>query len=197
MTTLEYLGALLGVFYVILAIPQNRACWLLYGLSAILYVPVLLHQQMPLYAAMQIFFAASAWYGWREWGRESAQTFSIKTESFKFHLSLIAVGIVLTIVCATALTLIVPPRDAIGDAAITVFSIVATILTAKKSLSSWAYWIAVNIAAIAIYGIKGMVPTAVLYLVNLVFAGYGYVKWKRADTSSLHNLQQTARPRPE
>jgi nicotinamide mononucleotide transporter len=66
------------------------------------------------------------------------------------------------------------------DAAITVISLVAQWLMAKKILECWLLWITVDVLAIGVYAVKKLYPTTGLYAVFLVLAVLGYLTWKKA-----------------
>jgi nicotinamide mononucleotide transporter len=53
----------------------------------------------------------------------------------------------------------------------------------RKILENWTVWIAVNVLSIGMYVYKGLNQTAGLYVVFLVLAIMGYVKWRRSYLS--------------
>jgi len=71
-----------------------------------------------------------------------------------------------------------------GDAFTTTASLVAMWLQVQKKVETWAFWIAVDVAAIGIYFYKGLYPTVVLYLVFMVLSVIGWRKWRAALEST-------------
>jgi nicotinamide mononucleotide transporter len=63
------------------------------------------------------------------------------------------------------------------DALTTVFAVFATYLVAKKVLENWLYWIAIDALSIYLYLEKDLTPTALLFMLYVIIASYGYVKW--------------------
>jgi len=66
------------------------------------------------------------------------------------------------------------------DSSITVLSLLAQWMMARKYLENWALWIAVDLLGIGVYQTKGLYATAGLYVVFLVLATSGLVAWWRA-----------------
>jgi nicotinamide mononucleotide transporter len=65
------------------------------------------------------------------------------------------------------------------DAYITVFSVFTTILVAHKVLQNWLYWIVINSFASYLYFSKDLALTGCLFIVYVVFAVYGYQRWRK------------------
>lgn len=178
--TYEYLGVVSGLIYLAYVIYQRRECWIFYILSAVAYLPVMANQGMYLYAAMQVLFAAGGIYGWWTWGKSSDAAVVVHRGTKKLHVIVVCLGFLAAALLTLFLRQLVPVWNAVADALISVFSLLATILTARKLLESWQYWIAVNIVATAVYAAMSLIPTSFLYAVYLVFSIYGYREWKKA-----------------
>ena len=66
------------------------------------------------------------------------------------------------------------------DAAITVLSVIAQTLLARRFIENWILWIVVDVIAIGVYVTKDLHPTAALYSVFLILAVAGLLDWNRA-----------------
>ncbi len=66
------------------------------------------------------------------------------------------------------------------DSFITSLSVVATWMLARKIYEHWFLWIAVNAAAMVIFTVRGLYPTAVLYLVYFAMSFAGLKAWRRS-----------------
>jgi len=66
------------------------------------------------------------------------------------------------------------------DSFITSLSVVATWMLARKIYEHWFLWIAVNAAAMVIFTVRGLYPTAVLYLVYFAMSFAGLKEWRRS-----------------
>ena len=65
------------------------------------------------------------------------------------------------------------------DAGITVFSFIATWMTAKKILQNWLYWIVIDLVAATVYFAKDLRATSALYVLFAIVALYGYREWQK------------------
>lgn len=144
--------------------------WIFYG--AKLYSDVIL----------QVFFFVVQCYGLAHWlTRRDEQGLVIVTRISKRAAAISAVAAV----AGTGVTgwLMGAYTDAAfpyWDASILWLSMVAQVLLARRILENWIVWVAVDIIAIGLYWTKGLYPTAVLYLMFLIIASFGYFTWRRA-----------------
>lgn len=65
------------------------------------------------------------------------------------------------------------------DAATTVMSFAAQILMIQRRLENWVLWIVVDVIAVWLYWYKGVPFVALLYLLFLGNAIYGFITWRR------------------
>ena len=65
------------------------------------------------------------------------------------------------------------------DATTSIFSYFASYLEAKKILSSWIYWIVINLFTIGLYHTKDLSFYSGLMVVYLGMSVVGYMKWKK------------------
>ena len=59
-------------------------------------------------------------------------------------------------------------------------SFAAQFLMMRRRLESWVLWIIVDVIAIGLYWYKAVPFVALLYLIFLVNAVYGFVAWRKA-----------------
>ena len=64
------------------------------------------------------------------------------------------------------------------DAATTVFSVVATWMSARKVLEVWYVWIVVDFVYVGMFISAGLLPTAANYAVYLLMAVLGLNAWR-------------------
>ena len=69
------------------------------------------------------------------------------------------------------------------DAGVTVFSVLNTWLMAQKVLQNWLYWIIIDSAAIVLYYQTGFYATIAMFVVYLILAIIGLIRWN-------HHFQQ-------
>lgn len=177
----EVSATLLGIAYVILATRESIWCWPAAFFSTLIYTFLFWEGQLPMQALLNAYYLMMAIYGWTLWRkhRNHQDDLSITTRPAHFHLAFIAVGCLLTLITAYYLENIIESRLPYLDAAVTVFSVMNTVLMARKILENWLYWLIIDTAAIALYWQTGYYVTITMFAVYLVLAVIGYLSWKR------------------
>lgn len=180
MAPIEAVAVAAGAAYILLAIRQQRACWLAGGLSTALYVVVFIQAGLPLQAALQVLYVGLSAYGWFAWrpGGEAAP----RPERWPLRSHLLAVAGVGLATAASVLLLerfplsAAPLADSLGSWA----SVVATWLLARRIVDTWIWWIAVDAGLAALFASQGLTGTAALYLAYAVLAIAGWRSWRRS-----------------
>ncbi len=179
----ELLGAVLGVAMVVCNMRQIHWGWPLAFASSLLYVIVFFEAKLYGEAALQIFFAIAAIWGWTQWLRGvQADGQALKVQRLSKPVTLKLIAFCAIFLPATALFLIkftntdVPWADALP----TVLSLAATYMLGKKYIENWPAWIVVNLISIALFAYKGLWLTVGLYAIFAVMAALGWHAWSRA-----------------
>ena len=179
---IEFLATITGIICVYLNTRENVWGWPIgivsVGLSIQVYWEALLLSD----ALLHIIYVILGFYGWYQWlhGKSGNQKLKISTTKLQEWLLLLIIGSVSSFILGSVMKLIkitiaVPYLDAIT----TCFSLLAQWQLAKKRLENWLLWIGVDILASGIYLYKGLYFFTVLYLVYLILATIGYLKWKK------------------
>jgi nicotinamide mononucleotide transporter len=140
-------------------------------------------------AALQIFFIGVSIWGWRAWlrplptpddERPSDQIrLSVHSLSRPARLRLsIALGAT-WLATGTVLSRFTDTDVAWLDAAPTAGSLFAQVLLARRYREAWALWIGVNAIALALFAIKSLWLTAILYALLLALSVLGWRHWQR------------------
>lgn len=180
----EWLAASLGVLYVIFAAKESIWCWPMAFVSTIIYTVLFWEGQLPMQALLNFYYMGMAVYGFMLWRKhdDSGETLKISTRPLKFHLLFIGSGLILSYLIAQYL-ISLETRLPYLDAGVMVFSIMTTVLMAKKIMENWLYWIVIDSAAIALYWQTGFYVTIIMFIVYLVLAVYGYKSWRKLHSS--------------
>ena len=177
MNAVEICAVLLALAYVILAIQQQRICWIAAIISALLYVHIFWQVALYLEALLQVFYIIMALYGWSAWGRQQQRAHShshshnksqsqIQTWSGQQHLIACTAVISLSLILGWGMQNWTDAALPFFDAATTVCALLATWMVTQKLLENWLYWIAINAVSIGLYLARDLSLTAAL------FAGY-------------------------
>jgi len=177
----EVFAALLGIAYVILATKESQWCWPLAFISTLIYTILFWQGQLPMQALLNFYYMGMAIYGyllWRQHGN-TEDNLVITRWSRSQQIIFLAIGTILTLATAYYLESINASQSPYLDAGVTVFSVLNTLLMARKILQNWLYWIIIDTAAIVLYAQTGYYATVVMYSVYLILAIIGYIRWKK------------------
>jgi nicotinamide mononucleotide transporter len=132
-------------------------------------------------AMLNFYYMAMAIYGYKLWQKQGKanQTVVINRLSWPQQFSFFILGSLLTFATANYLISIEASQSPYLDAGVTVFSVLNTILMARKVLQNWLYWIVIDAAAIVLYAQTGYYATIVMFTIYLVLALLGYISWMK------------------
>lgn len=186
----EWLAAGLGILYVVLAARESIWCWPAAFFSTLIYTVLFWEGQLPMQAFLNFYYLVMAVYGFTVWKKRSnaEDNIEIHTKSWRFHIAYVLVGSVLAVAIGYYLSTNVDNRLPYLDALVTVFSIMTTVLMARKVLENWIYWIVINSLAIALYWQTGFYVTIIMFMVYFVLALYGFKNWQKIKAKT--NLNQ-------
>ncbi len=187
-TWAELIGALLGVAMVVCNIRQIHWGWPLAFLSSMMYGFVFVDSLLFAEAALQVFFAITALWGWWQWLRGSVvHGQALQPQSLAWPVTLKLIAFCVVFIPATALFLSKYTNSDVpwGDAIPTVLSLSATYLLGKKYTANWPLWIVVNVISIGLFASKGLWLTVGLYALFAVMAAIGWRAWLQAQRQSI------------
>lgn len=156
--------------------------WPLAIVSSVLYFALFWRSKLYGDAALQVFFAVVAFWGWLQWLRGRREDGSALTVSRLSRAALTRVLLACAVLWpATGLFLKhftdtdVPWWDAFPTAV----SIVGQFLLGRKFIENWAVWIVVNVVSVGLFAYKGLWLTALLYTLFIALSGVGWCAWQR------------------
>ena len=94
----EFFGVLFSIIYVVLSIRQSIYCWIALIIAAIINGYAFFLIGLPLQSVMQIFFIVVGISGLKNWSSINTKKIYVVTRNFNFHLYVILIGSILTIV---------------------------------------------------------------------------------------------------
>jgi len=133
-------------------------------------------------AMLQAFFVLANLYGWINWTRARDRAGDVPVERmtprsrFRWAAALLA-G---TLLWGGAMHRWTDASWPWWDAAIAAASIAAQLLMARRKLENWLLWIAVDLASVPLYLVKGLHLLGALYVVYLALAVWGWIGWRGA-----------------
>ncbi len=174
----QWLAFGLNLAYVVLAGRGNAWCWFFGFFGTIFQFVVCVDAELKSDAALQVYYALSAVYGWYSWQErnDDGAPLDVSQAPLSMHLKIGLVG------AAIAIPLGLYWQSAafrFEDAFLSVFSIATTFLTARKVLESWLYWLVIDFSYALIYFGRDKYILGVLSLIYFAFSIRGYYMWRK------------------
>lgn len=181
LSRLEVFGFATGILCVWWTVRKNVWNFPMGMLNSALLGLLFFHSRLFADAGLQLVFIVLAAMGWWQWAQTS--TASVKNELPVQKLSVVqrwqVVGILLFCIAVLYQGLIWLKGDVpFFDAAITAMSIVAQVLLNRRYVENWSVWVAVDMVSIPVYIYKELYLIALLYVVFLALACFGWRAWR-------------------
>ncbi|GGE96801.1 nicotinamide riboside transporter PnuC [Sphingomonas prati] len=182
MTVLEIAAVVTSFLAIWLTARRNMLCWPLNLVACGLYFKLFLDVRLYADMMLQAAFAVAILYGWVAWARGRHDTGAVVV--MPLGRSRLVAGIAAGAIGALAIGWFTSHHTDAAlpwmDATLSSFSLVAQYWTARRHRESWLVWIAVDIAYVGMFVVKGLMLTAGLYAVMIGLAMIGYRGWRQA-----------------
>jgi len=178
-TPLEAAGVVLGFAYSLLAIRRSRWCWVAGGGSAIILAYLALRAQLPMQAALQLFYVGVSVYGYWHWSQEEQSHGSVTVTTLPLRAHLMAWLAIAALSAVSGRWLAIAQASAwpMLDSLTTWSSLYATWLVARVKLENWLYWVFIDSLATFLFGAQGLYFIALLSFVYLGVSIAGFFRW--------------------
>lgn len=177
---LEITAVILGILYVVLAAKNNNWCWIFGILGSLISIYLFIgYAKLYAEAGLYVFYVIAGFYGWFTWENQKEHT-EVYSYDFKTHALILLIGVIFSLALFYVINLFF--KDAqkpLVDSFTTIFGLIATYLTAKKWISSWIYWVVINLVSTYLYFSRGLEIYALLMFSYSFIAIYGYFQWKK------------------
>ena len=179
MSPIEIAAAVFGLLSVYYTLREHVWCWPTGLVNVVLYVVVFFEAKLYADTFLQVVYIVLQIYGWHQWlhGGPTQNELRISRLSAAAIAPLAVLTTAGTLAMGYGFDTYTDASLPYWDSTITVLSLVAQWLVAKKKLENWLFWIAVDILGIGVYFAKHLYPTAALYGVFLVMAIMGMRAW--------------------
>ena len=178
---LELTAALLALIMVGCNMRELHWGWPLAILSSLMYVGVFAGSRIYGDAALQIFFALMALWGWFQWlrgHRSDGSALHVARLSRRGWLLAAAAAALLWLALAGFLGRFTDSDVPWSDGFVTALSVVGQFLLARKFIENWGVWLLVNIVSVGLFVHKGLWLTVGLYAVFALLSVAGYLAWR-------------------
>jgi nicotinamide mononucleotide transporter len=182
MSPLEAVAAMLGLINVTLVV--RRSVWNYpFALAMVsLYAWIFFHEKLYSDALLQPFFFVVNLYGWWNWTRAEAEAGEIRVEQLGAggRIGWLAGCLAASLGWGALMHRYTDAAYPWWDGSIAMLSIAAQMLQSRRNWESWVLWIAIDLAAVPLFAVKGLWLTAGLYLVFLALSVWGLIHWTKA-----------------
>mgnify|MGYP003322716862 FL=1 len=175
----DYIGLITGILYVVLAARGKRLCWVFGGISSlsIAYGGFFLYQLYSDGILNLIYFGMAVWgiIAWNKSGGSTIQVTKLKSQS---HVRYILVSVLAAIPISYLFGQYTDAALPFLDASTTCLALSATIMTIRKNLESWLYWLVIDLVYVGIYFSQGAWLYSLLFVVYIIVAIQGFLNWQ-------------------
>ena len=179
---LEAIAVFCAIAYLVLAIRQQKACWIFAGISTAIYVWILFDAKLYMESVLNIFYFAAAIYGFVFWqsGEQQGAGRPVVSWHWHRHAKAIAAVMLLSLLNGYLLTRYTDAAFPYVDSLTTWFAIWTTFLVARKVLENWWYWLVIDAVMVYLFAARGLNLSAALFVLYLAMIPFGYVAWSRS-----------------
>ena len=181
-TWLEVIAFVLALAMVGCNIREIHWGWPLAAISSVLYCALFWRSKLYGDAALQVFFALVALWGWAQWlrgWRDDGGALTVARLSSRGLLASLATGALLWPATGWFLKTWTDTDVPWWDAFPTSISVIGQILLGRKYLENWAVWLVVNLVSVGLFAWKSLWLTAVLYALFAALSIVGWRAWRR------------------
>ncbi|BBN80577.1 nicotinamide mononucleotide transporter [Pseudoalteromonas sp. A25] len=175
----EYMAALSGLIYVVLAVLERRSCWYAGFVSTGMYAAMYWYDDVLVESILNIYYMLMAVIGWWVWRQGTKNSpLPIVSWSWQKHMCIIALTSISALMLgALSHALYDYITLSYFDSFTLCFAVVVTYLVVKKVLENWLYWVVINMAPMYVYFMNGYYPTLALALLFTLISCIGYKCW--------------------
>lgn len=194
MNTLDIIGAVIGLFYIVSEYRADRWFWPLCLLMSLFYIIIDFSAHYYANGTICCYNFVMSIYGLLVWRGvlRSANHKDNDSKQEEIPISscprkywpwlLLAVG-VLTLLLAQVLGALKESHQPWIDGLTSAISIVGMFMVSQKWWQQWFCWMVVNPLMVYLFFVSGNYASAILYVVYCVFCILGVVKWKKESIS--------------
>jgi nicotinamide mononucleotide transporter len=171
----------LGIAYLLLAVRENLWCWYAAAASTAIFLFLFWDVSLLMESGLQAYYLVMAGYGWWQWQHGDANHQPLQISRWSARQHLIAISLVLMAAAVSGGLLAMNTDAALPylDSFTTWGAVLTTWMVARKILENWLYWLVIDAVSIGLYLERGLYLTALLFMLYIVIACYGFWQWRQ------------------
>jgi nicotinamide mononucleotide transporter len=179
-TWLEIAAVVISLVMVVCNIREIHWGWPLAFVASIMYFALFWRSRLYGDAALQLFFAVLALWGWTQWlrGRRGGASLHVARLGRRGLLLTVAACALLWPVTGLFLKTYTDTDVPWWDAFPTAVSVIGQFLLGRKYIENWTTWIVVDVVSVGLFAYKGLWLTVGLYAVFIVLCVLGWQAWR-------------------
>ena len=175
---LEWSATLLSLAFLVGLIQRKIWAWptgiVGSALSVALFLRAGLYAEMGLYTV----YVVMGFYGWIQWSTHAGEN-QVSLVNLAARTQRLAwLGLPIAALLGWSLNKLPGVNYAYFDALTTVFGLWATWQETRRIRTAFHYWIPLNIASVALYGMKGLWVYAALMVIYSIMSVIGFIRWR-------------------
>ncbi len=182
---LEKTVVILGLLYLVLIMLEKRSGWIFGTIGSALFVMSNIQQHLYMDCVLNSYYTIMGIYGWILWGKtDNSEPLPVTNIRMKLFLPLLAICAILIVGLGAGMGYFTNNSLPYLDAGVTVLSLLATWMAARKYIENWILWLVADPLAVILYSVKyypardwWLYPA--LFFVYSIMAAYGYYQWKK------------------
>lgn len=187
MNTLDIIGAIIGLFFIVSEYRADRWFWPLSLIMSVFYAVIDFRAHYYANGGLCCYNFVMSIYGILVWRgiiqSKTKEERPIISCPRKYWLWLLLAVAVLTVILAKVLGLLHESQQPWIDGLTSAISIVGMFMVSQKWWQQWICWMVVNPLMVYLFFVSGNYASAVLYVVFCVFCVLGIIRWKRESIS--------------
>ncbi|MFZ6674366.1 nicotinamide riboside transporter PnuC [Undibacterium sp. Xuan67W] len=183
-TLLELISFILAVLTVALNIRQIHWAWLFSIVSSALYGIIFFDAKLYGDMSLQLVFVLVSVWGWAQWlqkGDADSSVLQVSRLTTAQRTVSVTGWLAGFVVLSVFLKNYTDTDVAYADGFLTAGSLLGQLLLSRKKWENWHVWIIVDVLYVGLYVYKGLMLTAILYVIFVLMAIIGLRAWSKSD----------------
>ncbi len=174
---LEILGSSFSIIYSLLLMKEKILGWPFGIISSILGAILFYKTKLYAQSMISVYYMAIGIYGWMFWMNAKKKHVHIRKWNLQTHIVYVSIFGFFSVAAAYYFQYYTDSASPYLDSFLTLFGFLASIKEARKILTSWIYWLVINLFSGWLYYSQGLNFYAGMMLVYTAICIPGYLSW--------------------